>query len=113
MKKQIRKNHHNTEAVIHLDALSENVVDKIRNFSHRLRRTNQILLEQSMDPILQQLKAKIQNKEYSDKILLQNYRYEHYLNNLDRIVLKVAKPYYDETGQVKYHQILLPKHLLT
>ena len=35
---------------------------------------------------------------------------------MDRIVLKdeiVTRQYYDETGQVKYHQVLLPKHLLT
>ena len=34
---------------------------------------------------------------------------------MDRIVLKdeiVTRQYYDETGQVKYHQVLLPKHLL-
>ena len=37
------------------------------------------------------------------------------MNNLDRIVLKdeiVTRKYYDETGQIKHHQILLPKHLL-
>ena len=37
------------------------------------------------------------------------------MNNLDQIVLKkeiVTRKYYDETGQIKYHQILLPKHLL-
>ena len=34
---------------------------------------------------------------------------------MDRIVLKdeiVTRQYYDETGQVKYHQVVLPKHLL-
>ena len=34
---------------------------------------------------------------------------------MDQTVLKdetVTRQYYDETGQVKYHQILLPKHLL-
>ena len=115
-KKQSRNNQHNTEAVIHIGAISENIVDKIRNFSQRLRRTNQILPEQSIDPVLQQLKAKIQNEEYSKDILLQDYRYKYFLNNLDRIVLIdriVRRLFYDETGQVKYHQILLPKHLLT
>ena len=37
------------------------------------------------------------------------------MNNLVRIVLKdeiVTRKYYDETGQIKNHQILLPKHLL-
>ena len=103
------------ETVIQIDTISENVVDEITNFTQKLRRTNQILLEQSKDPILLHLKAKIQNEEYSEEILQQDSRYKHYLNNLDRIVLKdeiVTRQYYDETGQIKYHQILLPKHLL-
>ena len=103
------------ETVIQIDAISENIVEKITNFTQKLRRTNQILLEQSKDPILLQLKAKIQNEEYSEEILQQDIRYRHYLNNLDRIVLKdeiVTRKYYDETGQIKHHQILLPKHLL-
>ena len=103
------------ETVIQIDTISENVVDEITNFTQKLRRTNQILLEQSKDPILFHLKAKIQNEEYSEEILQQDIRYKHYLNNLDRIVLKdeiVTRQYYDETGQIKYHQILLPKHLL-
>ena len=61
------------------------------------------------------LKAKIQNEEYSEEILQQDIRYRHYLNNLDRIVLKdkiVTRKYYYETGQIKYHQFVLPKHLL-
>ena len=103
------------ETAIQIDAISENVVEEITNFTQKLRRTNQILLEQSKDPILLQLKAKFQNEEYSEEILQQDIRYRHYLNNLDRIVLKdeiVTRKYYDETGQIKYHQILLPKHLL-
>ena len=62
-----------------------------------------------------QLKAKLQKEQYSEEILQQDIRYKYYLNNIDRIVLKneiVTRQYYDETGQVKYHQILLPKHLL-
>ena len=103
------------ETVIQIDAISENIVEEITNFTQKLRRTNQILLEQSKDPILLQLKAKIQNEEYSEEILQQDIRYRHYLNNLDRTVLKdeiVTRKYYDETGQIKHHQILLPKHLL-
>ena len=103
------------ETVIQIDTISENVVDEITNFTQKLRKTNQILLEQSKDPILLHLKAKIQNEEYSEEILQQDIRYKHYLNNLDRIFLKdeiVTRQYYDETGQIKYHQILLPKHLL-
>ena len=76
------------ETVIQIDAISENVVEEITNFTQKLRRTNQILLEQSKDQILLQLKAKIWNEEYSDEILQQDIRYRHYLNNLDQIVLK-------------------------
>ena len=77
--------------------------------------TEPVPAEQPQDPILRQLKAKIQNEDYSEELLQQDIRYKHYLNNLDRIVLKdeiVTRQYYDETGQVKYHQVLLPKHLL-
>ena len=103
------------ETAIQIDAISENVVEEITNFTQKLRRTNQKLLEQSKGPILLQLKAKIQNEEYSEEILQQDIRHRHYLDNLDRIVLKdeiVTRKYYDQTGQIKYHQILLPKHLL-
>ena len=114
-KKQSRTNPTDQEVVIQIDAITENIVDEITNFTQKLRRTNQILLEQSKDPTLQQLKAKIQNEDYSEEILQQDIRYKHYLSNLDRIVLKdeiVTRQYYDETGQIKHHQILLPKHLL-
>ena len=103
------------ETAIQAVAISENVVEEITTFTQKLRRTNQILLEQSKNPILLQLKAKLQNEEFSEEVLQQDIRYRHYLNNLNRIVLKdkiVTRKYYDETGQIKYHQILLPKHLL-
>ena len=61
------------------------------------------------------MKAKIQKEEYSEEIVQQDIRYKCYLNNIDRIVLKdqiVTRQYYDETGQIKHHQILLPKHLV-
>ena len=103
------------ETVIQIDAISENIVDEITNFTQKLQRTNRILLEQSKVPILIQLKAKIQKEENSEEILQQDIRCKYYLNNIDRIVLKdkiVTRQYYDETGQIKYHQILLPKHLV-
>ena len=114
-KKQSRTNSTDQEVVIQIDAITENIVDEITNFTQKFCRTNQILLEQSKDPTLQQLKAKIQNEDYSEETLQQDIRYKHYLNNLVRIVLKdeiVTRQYYDETGQIKHHQILLPKHLL-
>ena len=114
-RKQSRKGLMVPKIIIHIDAISENTMEKITNFTQKLRRTNQILLEQSKDPILLQFKAKIQKEEYSEEILQQDTRYKYYLNNMDRIVLKdeiVTRQYYDETGQIKYHQILLPKHLV-
>ena len=62
-----------------------------------------------------QFEAKAQKEEYSEKLLQQDFRYNYYLDNLDRIILKdeiVARQCYDETGRIKYHQILLLKHLL-
>ena len=114
-KQQSRKGLMVPETVIQIDSISENTVEEITNFTQKLRRTNQILLEQSKDPILLQLKAEIQKEEYSEEILQQDIRYKYYLINIDRIVLKdeiVTRQYYDETGQIKHHQILLPKHLV-
>ena len=114
-KQQSKKGLMVPETVIQIDSVSENTVEEITNFTQKLRRTNQILLEQSKDPILLQLKAKIQKEEYSEDILQQDIRYKYYLNTIDRIVLKdgiVTRQYYDETGQIKHHQILLPKHLV-
>ena len=87
-KKQSRTNPIDQEVVIQLDAITEKIVDEITNFTQKLRRTNQTLLEKSKDPILQQLKAKMQNEDYSEEILQQDIRYKHYLNNLERIFLK-------------------------
>ena len=81
----------------------------------RLRKTNQIIIEQSKDAVLQQLKAKILHEEYSEKVLQQDARYRHYANNLEGIVVKeeiLTRQYFDETGNVKYYQILLPQDLL-
>ena len=51
-----------SDTVIQIDAITENSVDEITNFTQKLRRTNQILLEQSKDQVLLQLKAKIQKE---------------------------------------------------
>ena len=46
------------ETVIQIDAISENVVKEITNFTQTLRRTSQILLEQSEEPIFFSIKSK-------------------------------------------------------
>ena len=81
----------------------------------RLRKTNQIIIEQSKDVVLQQLKAKLLHEEYAENVLQQDVRYRHYGSNLERIVVKeeiLTMQYFDEIGNVKYHQTLLPQHLL-
>ena len=63
-------------------------MEEITNFTQKLRRTNQVLLEQSKDQTLRQLKAKSQQEEYSEEILQQDIRYKHYPHNFDHLVLK-------------------------
>ena len=75
-KQQSKKGLMVPENIIQIDAISENTVQEITNFTQKLRRTNQILLEQSRDPILLQLKAKLQKEEYSEEILQQDIRYK-------------------------------------
>ena len=84
----------------------------------KLANINTVPIEQNNDVILQQLKLKIQKKEYSETILLQDTRYQHYIRQLDRMSIQneiITRQYYEcanETGNVKYNQILLPKHLV-
>ena len=54
------------ETVIQIDAKSKNVVEEITNFTQKLRRTNQILLEQSKDPIFNS-KQKFRTKNIPKK----------------------------------------------
>ena len=52
-RKRLSKERHNIdEAVIHIDAISENNVDEVPNFTQQLRQANQILMEQARDTIL-------------------------------------------------------------
>ena len=103
------------EPTVSIQTLSTNLVKQHPDIQVRLRKTNQIIIEQSKDAKLQQLKAKLLHEEYSENLLQQDARYRHYANNLERIVLKdeiLTRQYFDETGNVKYHQILLTQHLL-
>ena len=114
-KEAIRKNPATDEPTVTIQTLSTNLVKQHPDIQVRLKRTNQIIIEQSKDAVLQQLKAKLLHEEYSENLLHQDARYRHYANNLERIVLKdeiLTRQYFDETGNVKYHQILLPQHLL-
>ena len=47
--------------------------------------------------------------------MLQDHRYEHYCRQMDRLFVTdeiITRQYFDETGAVKYNQVLLPKHLV-
>ena len=114
-KEAIRNNPAIDEPTVTIQTLSSNLVKQHPDIQVRLRKTNQIIIEQSKDAVLQQLKAKQLHEEYSENLLQQEARYRHYANNRERIVLKdeiLTRQYFDETGNVKYHQILLPQHLL-
>ena len=114
-KKAIRKNLAIDEPTVTIQTLSTNLVKQHPDIQVRLRKTNQIIIEQSKDAVLQQMKAKLLHEEYSENLLQQDARYRHYANNLERIVLKdeiLTMQYFDETANVKYHQIWHPQHLL-
>ena len=114
-KEAIRKKPATNELTVIIQTLSTNLVKQHPDIQVRLRKTNQIIIKQSKDAVLQQLKAKLLHEDYSENILQHDARYRHYANNLERIVLKdeiLTRQYFDETGNVKYHQILLPRHLL-
>ena len=48
--------------------------------------------------------------------LQQDPRYRHYCRQLDRLSVQddiILSDYYDETGNIQFHQALLPKHLVS
>ena len=54
-------------------------------------------------------------ESYSETILLQDNRYQLYCHQMDRLSVTdeiITRQYYDETGSVKYNQVLLTKHLV-
>ena len=71
LKKQSKKGLMVPETIIYIDAISGNTIEEITNFTQKLRQTNQILLEQSKDPILLQFrrKAKTKSKNSEGRIL--------------------------------------------
>ena len=103
-KEAIRKNPAIDETTVTIQTLSTNLVKQHPDIQVRLRKTNQIIIEQSKDAVLQQLRANLLHEEYSENLLHQDARYRHYTNNLERIVPKdkiLTRQYFDETGNVK------------
>ena len=86
------------------------------SITQKLTNINSIAVEQNNDVILQQLRLKILKENYSETILMQDHRYQHYCHQMDRLSVTdeiITRQYFDETGSVKYNQVLLPKHLVT
>ena len=111
----IRRSPATEEITITLQSVSTNLIKQQPEIQVRLRKSLRINIEQSKDAVLQQLKAKLLHEEFSENILHQDPRYRHYINYIEPIVVKqdmLTRQYFDETGNVKYHQILLPQHLL-
>ena len=74
----------------------------------KLTNINTVAIEQNNDVILQQLKLKLQKEEYSETILIQDIRYQHYIRQLDRLSIQndiITRQYYDETGNIKYSHL--------
>ena len=74
-----------------------------------------IAVEQNNDVILQQMRLKILKENYSETILLQDNRYQHYCRQMDRLSVMdeiIPRQYFDETESIEYNQVLLPKHLV-
>ena len=114
-KEAIRRNSASTEATITIQSVSTILVKQQPKIQVRLRKTNQIIIDQSKDAILRQLKAKLFHKRNSEYILQPDAQFRHYANNLERFVVKeviLTRQYFDETVKVKYHQILLPQRLV-
>ena len=69
-KEVIRKNPATEEPAVTIQTLSTNLVKQQLDIQVRLRKTNQIFIEQSKDAVLQQLKGKLFHEDYSEIILL-------------------------------------------
>ena len=86
------------------------------SITQKLTNINSIAVEQNNDVILQQLRLKILKENYSETILMQDHRYQHYCRQMDRLSVTdeiITRQYFDETGSVKYNQVLSPKHSVT
>ena len=104
----------------------ENEVSELQNFHKptagtidyregHFKDNAKIRLEQNNDPVLRNLRAKIQGEPYDETALTQDYRYKHYLQNTPRIEIRqdiFTRRYYNDTGMISHYQVLLPQKLL-
>ena len=73
-KETIRKSPAIDEPTVTIQTLATNLVKQHPDIHVRLRKTNQIIIEQSKDAVLQQLKTKLLHEEYSENLLQQDAR---------------------------------------
>ena len=66
LKEAIRKNPAMEEPAVTIQTLLTNLIEQQPDIQVRLRKTNQIIIEQSKDAVLQQLKAKLFHEEHSE-----------------------------------------------
>ena len=96
-----------------MDISFEKFSTQIFYTSQKLSYTNSIAVEQNNDVILQHLRFKILKENYSETILLQDTRYQHYCRLMDRLSVIdeiIIRQNFDETGTIECNQVLLPKH---
>ena len=74
-KEAVKKNPAIDEPTVTIQTLSTNLVKQHPDIQVGLKKTNQIIIEQSKDATLQQLKAKLLHEEYSENLLQQDARY--------------------------------------
>ena len=68
-KETIRRNPAAGETTITIQSVSTNLARQQPKIQVRLRKANQIIIEQSKDAVLQQLKAKLLHGKYSENVL--------------------------------------------
>ena len=104
----------------------ENEVSELQNFHKptagtidyregHFKDNAKIRLEQNNDPVLRNLRYKIEGESYDETAFTQDYRYKHYLQNIMRIEIRqdvLTRKYYNDTGMISHYQVLLPKQLL-
>ena len=73
-KEAIRKYPAIEEPAVTIQSISTNLVKQQPEIQVRLRKTNQIIIEQSKDAVLQQLKTKLLHEDYSENVLQQDAR---------------------------------------
>ena len=72
-------------------------------------------VEQDVDLVLKNMKKKVLGQPHDEVLMMTDSRYKNYKANEDRIIFKdglLCRKFFGETGNVKYYQILIPKHLV-